>query len=255
MLDDLTGLLSEKFDLSQYIIPYRKRFGGIKGEMLCGCLEKTNKKGRPRPPILHRVEQDTNKMGWLALSQYIDDMITLKGKEFKPGLAMPWAQWSDVVTLPSSISKLTHVNKIELYSSNLYYFPPEIGQFQKLKHLGVYRNYNLHWMPYEVTRCKMLEDSVFSTRALYGNRNTRLPFPKLTKAMALYTPETCSVCDRAFEGFVEPFWITLRVGTDHLPLLVHSCSADCTKSLPTPPKGFYQKPHKGGEGVGMPDKT
>jgi hypothetical protein len=30
-------------------------------------------------------------------------------------------------------------------------------------------------------------------------------------------------------------------------LLVNSCSEKCTNNLPTPPKGYIQYPHKGGD--------
>ena len=122
-----------------------------------------------------------------------------------------------------------------------------------LRELDLYTSYSLHWLPYEVTRCASLNASRMSTRALYGNRKTRLPFPRLSWPIDVLLPATCSVCDRPFgERFPEPFWTTQRVGTDYVPLLVHSCSKACTDSVPSAPPGFFERPHKGGGGVGMP---
>jgi hypothetical protein len=47
-------------------------------------------------------------------------------------------------------------------------------------------------------------------------------------------------------------WITLRVGTDVLPLLVNLCSSECEVKLPQPPKGYVQHPHKGGAELKQP---
>ncbi|XES01246.1 hypothetical protein HEP87_62805 [Streptomyces sp. S1D4-11] len=63
---------------------------------------------------------------------------------------------------------------------------------------------------------------------------------------------SCSVCDRAVElGGLHPVWISLRVATDVLPLLVNACSAQCVAALPLPPEGYVQSAHAGGR-VGQP---
>jgi len=41
-------------------------------------------------------------------------------------------------------------------------------------------------------------------------------------------------------------WISLRVATDVLPLLVHACSEACVQKLPEPPSGYGGGPHQGG---------
>lgn len=41
-------------------------------------------------------------------------------------------------------------------------------------------------------------------------------------------------------------WVTLRVATDTVPLLIHSCSRDCTLSVPAAPANYFERPHKGG---------
>ena len=93
-----------------------------------------------------------------------------------------------------------------------------------------------------------------STRALYGNIKTRLPFPRVSVPKDTLVPESCSVCDRPFgESSVQVHWTTQRIGTDIVPLLIHSCSTACTASVPDAPDGYHSRPHKGGGGVGMPD--
>ncbi len=47
-------------------------------------------------------------------------------------------------------------------------------------------------------------------------------------------------------------WITLRVGTDIVPLLTNLCSKECEDKLPQPPKGYVQNPHKGGADLKRP---
>ncbi|GGV23742.1 hypothetical protein GCM10010495_44190 [Kitasatospora herbaricolor] len=47
-------------------------------------------------------------------------------------------------------------------------------------------------------------------------------------------------------------WISLRVATDVLPLLVNACSVACVAALPAPPKGYVRGPHSGGPAVRQP---
>ena len=158
-----------------------------------------------------------------------------------------------VITLPLEVASLTHVTEVRLYGSHLRRLPPEIGRMSSLRELDIYTSYSLHWLPYEVTRCVNLSASRMSTRALYGNRKTRLPFPRLSRPIEGLLPATCSVCDQSFgERTPQPFWTTQRVGTDYVPLLIHCCSSACIDSVPSAPSGFFERPHKGGGGVGMP---
>jgi hypothetical protein len=66
----------------------------------------------------------------------------------------------------------------------------------------------------------------------------------------------CSVCARPL-GELPPHrvWISLPVATDVLPLLVNACSEECIPSLPTPPEGYVQEPHRGGLEVEQPDAS
>jgi hypothetical protein len=96
---------------------------------------------------------------------------------------------------------------------------------------------------------------VVSTRALYGNYEYRPPFPRLKEARrwAESEPERvglvdrCSVCETPLApGQGHAVWLSLRVATDVLPLLVNACSMDCIERLPTPPEEYVREPHTGG---------
>src|SRR5262245_53642548 len=118
-----------------------------------------------------------------------------------------------------------------------------------LRDFTPYTSYRLHWYPYEITRCRALRSSTVSTRALYGNFKFRPPFPLLASARPHeHGPiRPCSVCDQPYEDLeLHRVWISLRVATDVLPLLVNACSAECIARLPTPPESYVQHPHRGG---------
>ena len=98
-------------------------------------------------------------------------------------------------------------------------------------------------------------DSTVSTRNIYGNYKYRTPFPQLPAELpSRSTPDRCSVCNGPLprSGPIQ-VWISLRVATDVLPLLVHSCSEECIRALPTPSKGYVDHPHKGGPEVVQPE--
>lgn len=218
----------------------------------CSCLSSRGKNGNPRVPNLHVEMQDTSAPGWVALLALID--VSRNVAEFDPSITIPADHWSDVVSLPAEIKSLAVVSQLRLYGSHLRRLPPEIGSLSALRSLDIYTSYSLHWLPYEVTRCKLLCDTRMSTRALYGNTKTRLPFPRLSGPHGALQPQTCSVCDKPFtERGALPFWTTQRIGTDMTPLLAHCCSPECTARIPDSPPGYYSRPHKGGGGVGMPD--
>jgi hypothetical protein len=204
-------------------------------------------------PRLHVDQQDESAPGWKATIDLIRRCAIERADTFEPSAYVPWDDWMSVVVLPAHIADLMAVRTVRLYGSHLRRLPPEIGRMQSLVELDIYTSYSLHWLPYEILRCQGLSDSRMSTRALYGNRKTRLPFPPLRPAVDALTPPTCSVCDRSLGDTVpDRLWVTLRVGTDIVPLLVHSCSHSCTLSIPAPPAGYFERPHKGGGGIGMP---
>jgi len=158
--------------------------------------------------------------------------------------------------LPPSISKLTSVRKLYLYGSHLVRLPPEIGDMVKLEELDLYTSYRLHWVPFEVTRCRKLKRSRVSTRALYGNYKYRPPFPKLgVPESKLNLPGGCSVCGKSLQTReAHQAWISLLVATDILPLLVNACSEECIKRLPPPAYGYVDRPHTGGLDLQQPAK-
>jgi hypothetical protein len=229
--------------------------GRVRRTNHCGCLATRGKKGTPGVPRLHVDEQDFGAPGWSHTLDLVRAGVADGVEIFEPSAHMPWDDWMRVVTLPEEISDLKTVQQIRLYGSHLRRLPPQIGRMVALQDLDIYTSYSLHWLPFEVLRCSQLSKTRMSTRTLYGNRKTRLPFPRLSGPVEALMPPSCSVCDRPF-GDIAPqlYWVTLRVGTDMAPLLIHSCSSDCTQSVPTPPANYFARPHKGGAGVGMPEE-
>lgn len=217
---------------------------------LCHCLER---KGRWSALKLHAEEQNTSCSAWARLSELIEQAANDQREEFSPGREMTPEQWTQIVTLPPSIGKLKSVKHFILYGSSLVRIPSEIGEMTSLEEFTPYTSYRLHWFPYEITRCANLKRSTASTRALYGNYKNRPPFPRLPQFNNLHTPKRCGVCDSPFGASVPlQFWVSLRVATDVLPLLVHACSRECIARIPTPPESYVQQPHQGGLGIQQP---
>jgi hypothetical protein len=217
----------------------------------------------------HRERQDTSAPGWLRLLDLIDEATADRREVFRPLVDLTPAERADLVTLPPAIANLTRVKHFLLYGSPLVRIPPEIGSMTSLEVFEPYTSYSLHWFPYELTRCANLRDSTVSTRALYGNFNYRVAFPWLQPDGALAilpdpsdldptvwgseTITSCSVC----AGPIEPVqfrqrWISLRIATDVLPLLVNACSDNCVEAIPTPPDGYVPTPHRGGRDIEQP---
>jgi len=205
-------------------------------------------------PIENEV-QDRTSDAWNALCRYVDELEESGAEEFSPREALGPELYAGIFTLPESIAKLKRVTKVWLYGSKLKRIPPEIGEMTALTHLDVYTSYGLQWFPYELTRCKNLIESRVSTRALYGNYKQRLHFPWLKGNPVRYRGDTvkCSICgsEVGYDKTLQ-LWISLKVGTDVLPLLVNSCSRQCTQSLPTPHPNYVQQPHRGGTSVAQP---
>lgn len=166
-----------------------------------------------------------------------------------------------IVTLPPSIAKLDAVRSLDLYASHLVRMPPEIGEMTRLARFEPYTSHRLHWFPYEITRCKSLTDSCVSTRVLYGNSKYNPPFPALRrppdgeplpslplKRFSAPLSRDCSVCGRRYEDQGRfRAWVTLRVATDDLPLLINACSRACFDEVPQPPARYRPCPHSGGQ--------
>ncbi|WP_141579498.1 leucine-rich repeat domain-containing protein [Actinomadura sp. WMMA1423] len=232
----------------------------------CACVGHSTAT-RPATVSFHGDRQDTEAEGWRHLLALIDEAAADGRTVFKPFVEMSAPERRQVVTLPPTIAKLTAVTHLVLYGTNLVRIPPEIGAMASLERFEPYTSHRLHWYPYELTRCARLADSTVSTRVLYGNFKFRPPFPALRPVtdagqedLAALDPgvwgtegvRTCSVCDRPVDRRLHQVWISRRVGTDVLPLLVNACSSACVAALPEPHSGYVPTPHTGGPDVVQP---
>lgn len=199
--------------------------------------------------------QDRNSIAWKKLCDYIDKIAFEDRDEFSPLEELGPELFSQIYTLPESISKLKNVKKVWLYGSKLKRIPPEIGEMEALEYFDPYTSYDLHWFPYEIIHCKNLKDSRVSTRALYGNYKNRMGFPRLTLNPVRYEGSSvkCSICKKEMSWQeTNQLWVSLRVGTDVLPLLANTCSAECERAIPKPPENYIPHPHKGGAQLKQP---
>ncbi len=199
--------------------------------------------------------QDRNSVAWKKLCEYVDKIAKENKEEFSPVEALGQDLFSQINTLPETISKLKKVKKVWLYGSKLKRIPPEIGQMEALEYFDPYTSYDLHWFPYEITKCKKLRNSRVSTRTLYGNYKNRMAFPALAHNPVRYLGDTlnCSICDRTMTyEETNQLWISLNVGSDILPLLVNLCSKECENKLPVPPEDYVQYAHKGSADLKQP---
>jgi hypothetical protein len=219
----------------------------------CRCLDPQYENGKWSELKLHTERQDTACPGWLRLLDLIDEAAKDGREVFSPVRDMTAEQWTQITTLPASIAKLTSVKHLILYGSSVVRIPPEIGAMSSLEEFTPYTSYRLHWFPFEITRCRKLKRSTVSTRAIFGNYKYRPPFPRLPQLDDAYVPSKCSVCDAPFGDRVPlQYWVSLRVATDVVPLLVHACSDECLAKIPTPPKDYLQLPHQGGLDLAQP---
>lgn len=234
---------------------------GLRQEV-CWCFDQSRPHPRARVGF-HTERQDTSAPGWQHLLELVDEAAADGREEFRPLIELSPEERRQVITLPPSIATLTAVKHLVLYGSNLVRIPPEIGAMTSLEEFTPYTSYRLHWLPYEITRCQKLTRSTVSTRALFGNEKLRSPFPRLQSprdsvanldlenldprrwgATAIHN---CSVCDHPIaRGGLHQVWISLRVATDVLPLLVSTCSPACVAQLPDGAKGYIPAPHRGG---------
>ncbi|QTD99658.1 leucine-rich repeat domain-containing protein [Streptomyces cyanogenus] len=228
----------------------------------CVCFDQARPQPRARVGF-HAERQDTSTAGWRRLLELVDEAAEDGREEFRPLAGLSAEERRQVITLPTGIARLTAVRHLVLYGSNLVRIPPEIGAMTSLEEFTPYTSYRLHWFPYEITRCSKLVRSTVSTRALFGNYKLRPPFPRLQPPRASVEDldltaldarrwgataiRGCSVCDRPIEQHgLHQAWISLRVATDVLPLLVNACSAACVSALPAGAEDHVRLPHTGG---------
>lgn len=231
----------------------------------CACFDYLRVQDPAREVRFHRERQDTSAPGWLHLLALIDEAAADGREVFRPLVEMSPQERRQVVTLPASVGKLTAVKQLVLYRSNLVRLPAEIGAMASLEVFEPYTSARLHWFPYELTRCTNLKSSTVSTRQIFGNFKYRPPFPELRQEPApsgdldpgLWGAESlssCSVCAGPItEQGARQAWLSVRVATDVLPLLVNACSEPCVQALPRGAEGYIQGPHRGGLGIAQPE--
>jgi hypothetical protein len=230
---------------------------------VCRCVGHS-RTTRPATVDFHGERQETTAEGWQHLLVLIDEAAADGRTVFKPFVELSGPERRQVVTLPATIAKLAEVRQLVLYGTNLVRIPPEIGAMAALEVFEPYTSHRLHWYPYELTRCTRLRDSTVSTRVLYGNFKFRPPFPALRPStsdagLTALDPgvwgadalRTCSVCDGPVQQLYQ-VWISRRVGTDALPLLVNACSTACVAALSEPEAGYVPAPDTGGPDVVQP---
>ncbi|MFD5661842.1 leucine-rich repeat domain-containing protein [Streptomyces hirsutus] len=229
---------------------------------VCACFDQS--RAHPRARVgFHAERQDTSAPGWRRLLELIDEAAADGREEFRPLVELSQEERRQIVTLPPSIARLSAVKHLVLYGSNLVRIPPAIGAMTSLEEFTPYTSYRLHWFPYEITRCRKLARSTVSTRALFGNYKLRPPFPRLQPSPDSVTDldpgnldprrwgttavHRCSVCDLPIgQAGLHQMWISLRVATDVLPLLVNACSSACAAALPSGARDYIPTPHTGG---------
>jgi hypothetical protein len=190
--------------------------------------------------LFHTEVQDTGSDVWKSLEAYVAKICDEGSDELNPMRGIGSEKWEQIVTLPKSIGTLKSVKVLSLYGSHLVRIPPEIGDMTNLEEFDPYTSRCLHWFPFEITRCQRLTRSRVSTRCLYGNYKYRPPFPRLPQISAVIAPATCSVCGGPLlRREIHQSWISLRVATDVLPLLVHACSESASKAYQSPPSVTY----------------
>lgn len=227
----------------------------------CHCFNQIRASAPDAATSFHPDIQDTTAPGWLRLLDLIEEAAADGREEFRPPPELSPEQRRQIVTLPASIGRLTAVRTLVLYGSNLVRIPPEIGAMTNLEEFTPYTSGRLHWFPYEITRCARLVDSTVSTRSIYGNYKDRAPFPRLLppgetvldldgldpSRWGTTAARTCSVCNGPISATgPHQAWLSQRVATDVLPLLVNACSQACLDALPPGAKGYIPTPHRGG---------
>jgi len=202
---------------------------------------------------LHVDPPFRSKRAWDIACDIIDVATHKARRELNLGKEMDRVDYMALNTLPATIGDLKNLRKLVLYGSNISSLPREIAGCENLQYLEPYTSYRLHWFPYELTRCKNLTFSCVSTRALYGNYKLRPPFPDLSLSNWRWPNgnSRCSICNSPAND-LEQFWISKRVGTDVMPLLVSVCGSDCLHHVGPGEANYVHTPHTGGLRIKQP---
>lgn len=231
----------------------------------CSCFDNVRVQVPAREVRFHRERQDTSAPGWLHMLVLIDEAAADGREVFRPLVEMSPEERQQVITLPPPVGTLTAVKHLVLYRSNLVRLPPEIGAMASLEVFEPYTSPRLHWFPYELTRCRNLKGSTVSTRQIFGNFKYRPPFPALRQGPvppgeldpSRWGADSISSCGVCAGPVTEPgfrqAWLSARVATDVLPLLVNACSEDCVQALPPGAEGYVPVPHRGGLSLAQPE--
>ena len=209
-------------------------------------------------PLLHDEIQDRRVPAWEKLSRAIEKAEADGSESFRIDDVLSFGEKQQIRELPESIGRLRKLRRLYVGGSRLVRLPAVIQELVELERLNTYTCYDLHWYPFELTRLPRLRGSCVSTRALYGNRKFRAPFPDLRDpknyaAMSRAQPSRCSICDGKFAtGVFHRRWLSRRVGTDVLPLLIFACSGDCLARIPEAAEGYVDHPHEGGLSLRQP---
>ena len=92
----------------------------------CRCVGHSTAT-RPSSVSFHADRQDTDAAGWRHLLALIDEAVADGRTEFRPFVELSAPERRQIVTLPPSIAKLTAVEHLVLYGTNLVRIPPEIA--------------------------------------------------------------------------------------------------------------------------------
>ena len=110
-------------------------------------------------------------------------------------------------------------------------------------------------MTSEASRSRELPEERPTLADSSGSVSSRLAsfFPVALKNGEAQTVRKCSICNHPYtDRRLHRVWISLRVATDILPLLVNACSEECIQKLPRPADGYFPEPHRGGLDLEQP---
>ena len=208
--------------------------------------------------MIHADRQQTDCDAWSTLCRWIDAPENCEATELILPNIVGHDGCGSIVELPKSLRRLKKLRHLSCYGSNLVRVPAWITDLQMLEELDLYCSYRLHWLPFELVRMPALTKSRISTRALFGNYKYRAPFADLLllrqrDGLEAAFPSSCSICSSPMQ-FDDALirWVTLRIATDVVPLLVFGCSPSCLDRVPESPENYVQGIHTGGIAVQQP---